>query len=129
MKVPDIGWPSTDFQTQLNHWVRNNAHAVDVGNVEAREALPLLAGSGFLSLGAPLNAGGALLNQAAVIQVLARHSFSTAFALWGHRMCIEFLEVAVSPTQCCLGYMLARLPGCLRWHRDTKPYRESVIWN
>lgn len=90
----DSGWPSTDIPEHVNHWVRDNAHAVDAGNVEAREALPLLAGAGFLSLGAPLNAGDALLNQAAAIQVLARHSFSTAFALWGHRMCLEFLELA-----------------------------------
>lgn len=90
----DSGWPSTDIPEHVNDWVRDNAHAVDAGNVEAREALPLLADAGFLSLGAPLNAGDALLNQAAVIQVLARHSFSTAFALWGHRMCLEFLELA-----------------------------------
>jgi len=75
-------------------WVRDSALAVDSGSVEARKALPHLADAALVSLGAPLNREGGLLQQAAVIELLARESFSTAFAVWGHRMCIEFLELA-----------------------------------
>lgn len=55
---------------------------------------PQLADHRLLDLGAPANHHGELLQQADVVERLACISFSTGFALWGHRMCIEFLALA-----------------------------------
>lgn len=83
-----------DIPEDVLRWVRDNARAVDSGMVEVREALPRFAAAGLFELGVPFNKEGGLIQQAAAIELLAQHSFSTAFALWGHRMCLEFLELA-----------------------------------
>lgn len=71
-----------------------SAGAVDAGEASPREVLPAFAAAGLIDLGAPANDGGRLLEQAAVIEEVARRSLSTAFALWGHRMSIEYLTAA-----------------------------------
>lgn len=83
-----------DIPESVLNWVQSHARAVDSGHVEAREAFPRFAAAGLTSLGAPFNRDGRLLEQAAAVEMLARESFRTAFALWGHRMCVEFLELA-----------------------------------
>ncbi|WP_168198602.1 acyl-CoA dehydrogenase family protein [Nesterenkonia sp. NBAIMH1] len=73
---------------------QENARAVDQGDAFAREIFPALGRAELLGLGAPANAGGELLKQAAVIEALAERSLASGFALWGHRMCIEYLAAA-----------------------------------
>lgn len=72
----------------------DSAGAVDAGEAHAREVFPALAAAGLLDLGAPANSGGRLLEQAAVVEALGQRSLSAAFALWGHRMSIEYLAAA-----------------------------------
>lgn len=86
-----------DLPAELEQWVMRKAPSIDTGETEVRDALPHLAELGLLGLGAPINHTGELLQQAGVIEQLARRSFSTGFALWGHRMCIEFLALAGGP--------------------------------
>ena len=76
--------------------IASQAHAIDAGEIEVRDILPRLAELGVVDLGAPLNRDGELISQAGVIEQLAGSSFSTGFALWGHRMCIEFLTLSRS---------------------------------
>ena len=83
-----------DIPLELSTWVAENAQAIDAGETEVREALTRIAAADLTDLGAPLNQNGQLQNQASVIELLARGSFSAAFALWGHRMVIEFLTLA-----------------------------------
>lgn len=74
--------------------VSDSAAVVDAGQAHPREIFPALADAGLIDLGAPANTGGELLAQAAVVEALAERSLSTAFALWGHRMSIEYLAAA-----------------------------------
>lgn len=83
-----------EIPTELTEWVAENAQGFDSGRIEVRNALFRLANYGIVDLGAPANHEGQLLNQASAIEQLARRSFSTGFALWGHRMCVEFLSLA-----------------------------------
>ena len=78
----------------LLEWVTAHAYGFDSGDNETAEALPRFAEAELVDLGAPFNNNGNLIAQAATLELLARHSFSAAFALWGHRMAIEFLELA-----------------------------------
>ncbi|WP_170228463.1 acyl-CoA dehydrogenase family protein [Nesterenkonia populi] len=73
---------------------KENALAVDQGEAFAREIFPALGRAGQLDLGAPANTGGRLLDQAAVVEALAERSLASGFALWGHRMGIEYLAAA-----------------------------------
>lgn len=79
---------------ELLQRVGESAAAVDAGEAHPREVFPALAAAGLIDLGAPANTGGRLLEQAAVIEALAERSLSTAFALWGHRMSVEYLAAA-----------------------------------
>lgn len=79
---------------ELLNQVSEAATAVDAGEAHPREVFPALAAAGLIDLGAPANTGGQLLRQAAVVEALAERSLSTAFALWGHRMSIEYLAAA-----------------------------------
>lgn len=92
--VPETPLDKVDIPTEVLDWVGTYAQAIDSGSMQAREVLPQLASARLLDLGAPVNRDGGLLQQAAVFEVLARRSLSAAFAAWGHRMCIEFLEFA-----------------------------------
>lgn len=74
-------------------WICTHTRGVDLGTTQARDALPLLAEADLVARGAPNNRNGRLVEQAEAIEQLARYSFSTAFALWGHRMVIEFLSL------------------------------------
>lgn len=76
---------------ELLQRVSDSAAAMDAGDAHPREFFPALARAGLIDLGAPGNTGRGLLEQAAVIEALAERSLSTAFALWGHRMSIEYL--------------------------------------
>lgn len=78
----------------LLEWVTAHSYGFDSGDIETAEALPRFAEAELVDLGAPFNNNGNLITQAATLELLARHSFSAAFALWGHRMAIEFLELA-----------------------------------
>lgn len=83
-----------EISQTLRTWTADNAQRIDSGDITAREALPQLADESLLDIGAPLNTHGGLVKQAAVLQTLALHSLSVPFGLWGHRMAIEFLELA-----------------------------------
>ncbi|GAA4110748.1 acyl-CoA dehydrogenase family protein [Enteractinococcus coprophilus] len=83
-----------EIPTELTEWVAENAQGIDSGRIQVRNVLSRLADFGMLDLGASANHEGQLLHQASAIEQLARRSFSTGFALWGHRMCIEFLSLA-----------------------------------
>lgn len=69
------------------------AHDIDIGHQTTRQVLSDIATVGLADLGAVPN-HATLLEQAAVIEALAEQSFSTAFSLWCHRMCIEYLSIA-----------------------------------
>lgn len=83
-----------DIPTDLLHRVADHAAAVDSGEAHSREIFADLAAAGLIDLGAPSNTGGDLVKQAAVVEALAQRSLSSAFALWGHRMSIEYLASA-----------------------------------
>ena len=87
--LAEVGVPH-DLLTQVSE----AAAAVDAGEAHPREVFPALAAAGLIDLGAPANTDGQLLRQAAVVEALAERSLSTAFALWGHRMSIEYLAAA-----------------------------------
>lgn len=67
-----------------------NAAAIDRGQQTTRPYLSDLAAAGLADLGARPG-HGSLVAQAAVIETLAEKSFSTAFSLWCHRMCVAYL--------------------------------------
>lgn len=90
----DAPLKEVEVPEELLDKVASSAPAVDRGDALAREAFPLLGDAGLTDLGAPNNAGGGLLSQAAVIEKLAQRSLASGFALWGHRMCIEYLSTA-----------------------------------
>src|SRR5699024_12634974 len=75
-------------------WTADNAQSVDAGDIAARDALPQLAAESLIHLGAPRNKCGGLVQQAAVMEALARYSLGVPFGLWGHRMAMEFLELS-----------------------------------
>lgn len=83
-----------EISQALRDWTSDNAQRVDSGDIAARDALPRFATESLIDLGAPMNKGGGLVQQAAVLEALAQESLSVPFALWGHRMVIEFLELA-----------------------------------
>lgn len=73
--------------------VAAHAHDIDCGDQTTRQVLSDVATAGLADLGARSDET-TLLEQAAVIEALAEQSFSTAFSLWCHRMCIEYLCIA-----------------------------------
>ncbi|NLZ97457.1 MAG: acyl-CoA/acyl-ACP dehydrogenase [Micrococcus sp.] len=83
-----------EISQTLRRWTADNAQSVDAGDIAARDALPQLAAESLIHLGAPRNKCGGLVQQAAVMEALARYSLSVPFGLWGHRMAIEFLELS-----------------------------------
>lgn len=85
---------AVEIPAELLTRVDEQASAVDSGQAHPREVFPALAAAELLDLGAPFNKEGGLVQQAAVIEALAERSLSTAFALWGHRMSIEYLSLA-----------------------------------
>ncbi|TLP77092.1 acyl-CoA dehydrogenase family protein [Nesterenkonia sphaerica] len=85
---------AVEIPADLLAQVDDSAEAIDAGTVAAREILPQLAAAGLLDLGAPSNNSGGLVKQAAVIEALGQRSLSAAFAVWGHRMSIEYLCLA-----------------------------------
>ncbi|RJO70653.1 acyl-CoA dehydrogenase [Nocardia panacis] len=70
------------------------AAALDQGERSARENIRALAGLGVLGLGAAGDDDGGLPAMAAVLGELAAECMSTAFAVWAHRMTIQYLTVA-----------------------------------
>ena len=83
-----------EISQMLQTWIADNAQRIDSGEVNAREALPQLADELLVDMGAPLNKEVGLVKQAEVLASLAQRSLSVPFGLWGHRMVIEFLELA-----------------------------------
>ena len=84
-RLTDVTMPDT-----LLSAVAADAAALDFGHQTTRGYLTDLAAAGLVDLGADPD-HGSLLEQAAVIETLAEKSFSTAFSLWCHRMCIAYL--------------------------------------
>lgn len=96
---------SIDISQELLHYTADHAQQIDSGEMSTRDVLPMLADESLLDLGAPLNTDGGLVQQASVLEALARQSLSVPFAAWGHRMVIEFLTLAGG------NYADAVLPG------------------
>lgn len=96
MTTENAVWPMTevDLPQNISSWVSAHAEAIDSGETSSRVIFPNLAAAGLLDLGAPMKTCGGLVQQAAALDVLAQRSFSVAFSLWGHRMVLEFLELA-----------------------------------
>lgn len=88
--TPDARLTNVTIPDTLLSAVATNAEAIDLGHHTTREFLSELAVAGLVDLGAGPD-HGSLLEQAAVIEALAERSFSTAFSLWCHRMCIAYL--------------------------------------
>lgn len=73
------------------------ADDVDRDATSVRNQVAQLAAAGAAGLGAPANAGGELATMAELIAELAGACMSTSFALWAHRMTIEYLRLAGTP--------------------------------
>lgn len=82
------------LDTELTATVIDNSKAVDKAELSARYILELLADRNLLSVGAPRNSGGGLLEMARIIRELSRHDLSVAFSVWAHRMSIEYLKAS-----------------------------------
>lgn len=87
-RLADVDIPETLLTDTATH-----AHSMDTGARTTRAVLSHLAASGLSDLGVAGNDRGSLLHQAAVIERLAEESLSTAFSLWCHRMCVEYLSL------------------------------------
>lgn len=86
-RLADVDIPET-----LLTYTAAHAHSIDTGERTTREVLSHIAAAGLSDLGAVGDDHGPLLHQAAVIERLAEVSLSTAFSLWCHRMCVEYLS-------------------------------------
>lgn len=86
--LAEVALPNSLLQT-----VSDRAQDIDSGTDTVRDLFPVLADACLVDLGAPCNANGELVHQAAVLHDLAERSLSVAFALWGHRMTIEYLTL------------------------------------
>lgn len=95
MTTENTVWPlaEIDVPESLLSWISEHAQDIDSGVLTTRGVFPDLGEAGLLDLGSDKSADSTLAQQAAVIEVLAQHSFSVAFSLWGHRMVLEFLEI------------------------------------
>lgn len=71
-----------------------NAKAVDKGEKDARYVLNLLGDAELLSLGAPTNESGKLLEMARVVREVSAEDLSAGFTLWADRMTLEYLMQA-----------------------------------
>ncbi|WP_172174908.1 acyl-CoA dehydrogenase family protein [Brevibacterium sp. CT2-23B] len=100
MSVDSISSPADALTSEivpaeLLETIAEAAPALDRGDRQVAEFLPELGRAGLLDLGVPgtdgQSARGTLLDQAAVIETIARHSLSLAFSIWGQRMAIEYL--------------------------------------
>src|SRR5699024_2430042 len=80
---------------ELLETIAEAAPALDRGDRQVAEFLPELGRAGLLDLGVAgsdgQTANGTLLDQASVIEAIARHSLSLAFSVWGQRMAIDYL--------------------------------------
>lgn len=73
------------------------AEDVDRRSTSVRGHVERLADAGVAALGAPANRHGELISMARLISELAGVCMSTSFALWAHRMTIEYLRLADTP--------------------------------
>ncbi|MGC2941798.1 MULTISPECIES: acyl-CoA dehydrogenase family protein [unclassified Brevibacterium] len=92
---PTDALTTTAVPAELLETIAEAAPALDRGDRQVAEFLPELGRAGLLDLGVAgsdgQTANGTLLDQASVIEAIARHSLSLAFALWGQRMAIDYL--------------------------------------
>ncbi len=84
------GQPLAEALAPIAAGVRDAAAGVDRHEVDLRPLLRRLAAAGLADLGAP-GSPGSLVDQAQVIEALARSCMASAFTLWAHRMTIEYL--------------------------------------
>lgn len=87
--------------TEVRAEIAANAKAVDKAERDARYVLNLLGEADLLSLGAPHNEGGKLLDMARVVREVSAEDLSAGFTLWANRMTLEYLSQAGT------GYSLA----------------------
>lgn len=89
--------PAAVLTTETLDMIASAAHALDCGERSARENVEHLAKAGVVGLAAPNNVDGSLPAMASAISALAGQCMSTAFAVWAHRMTIEYLAAADTP--------------------------------
>lgn len=89
----DTAQPGTDpLPPELADAVRADADRVDRGSADLRPLLRRLAAEGLADLGAP-GSPGTLLEQADVVEAIARSCMTSAFTLWAHRMTVQYLAL------------------------------------
>jgi alkylation response protein AidB-like acyl-CoA dehydrogenase len=67
---------------------------LDRGGAHARRSFETLGAVGLLGLGTPNNHDGRLPEMVALVQQLSGECLSTGFAVWAHRMTIEYLAAS-----------------------------------
>lgn len=96
----------TDVPVALLERITAEAEAVDRGDAETLEQLVAFGEAGLTTLGSvsdtegrpgQQSGQGGLPDLVGAVEALARRSLSSAFALWGHRMAIEYLLAADTP--------------------------------
>lgn len=70
-------------------FVRDRAARLDRGETDTREDVARLGALGLLDLGCGADP---LLNMVAVIEDVSAESLSAGFAVWAHRMCLEYVD-------------------------------------
>lgn len=91
--VVAAAWPGPNpLPAEVRDAVRADCGEVDRGHADLRPLLRRLASSGLADLGAP-GSPGTLLDQARVIEALARSCLASAFTLWAHRMTVHYLAL------------------------------------
>ncbi|PTR23480.1 alkylation response protein AidB-like acyl-CoA dehydrogenase [Rhodococcus sp. OK519] len=79
----------TQEREQARAFVRDRATLLDRGETDIRKDVSLLGSLGLIDLGL---GGSPLTGMVAVIEDVAAESLSAGFAVWAHRMCLEYVS-------------------------------------
>lgn len=85
---------------RLVDWLEDHAEELDQERDPASALLPALADADVLGVGVPVESGGSggtILHAIETIALVAEHSLTAAFVLWGHRAFIECLLASDNP--------------------------------
>ncbi|WP_305093443.1 acyl-CoA dehydrogenase family protein [Prescottella sp. R16] len=84
-----ISTAKTPEREQGRSFVRDRAALLDRGETDTREDVALLGRLGLLDLGC---GAGRLTDMVAVVEDVSAESLSAGFAVWAHRMCLEYVD-------------------------------------
>src|SRR5918998_1142796 len=81
---------------QARSFVSERATALDRGETDTREDVALFGSLGLIDLGF---GESPLTDMVAVVEDVSAESLSAGFALWAHRMCLEYVDRGTSPVR------------------------------